>query len=130
MVSSVGRVCNVFNEMEKSTIKLLGDIRQIYTDYKSSFDSDDNSKHMGICEDVSPGACDFIFVLFLIEMSFFGLALFCVCIIPCFALCNQAVKEANKTPEEIEKQRASVQKIRDDARALVHHYDRVRDHHI
>ena len=86
---------------------------------------------MGICEDVSPGACDVIFVLFLIEMSVFGLVLACGCIIPCFALCNQAVKEANKTPEEIEKERASIQKVRDDARALVHHYDRVRqDHHI
>ena len=86
---------------------------------------------MGICEDVSPGACDVIFILFLIEMSVIGLALICVCIIPCFALCNQAVKEANKTPEEIEKERASVQKIRDDAHALVHKYQYLRpDHHI
>jgi uncharacterized membrane-anchored protein len=86
---------------------------------------------MGIWQDVSPGACDAIFILFLIEMSVIGLALVCICIIPCFALCNQAVKEANKTPEEIEKERASIQKIRDDAHGLVHHYDRVRPgHHV
>ena len=70
---------------------------------------------MGICEDVSPGTCDVIFIFFLIEVAVAGLGLICACVVPiCFALCTVA----SKTKEEIAEDEARREDLREKSRAV------------
>ena len=69
---------------------------------------------MGICEDVSPGTCDGVFIFFLVEMSILGFTLlFTYCLSPCYKIYSVVMDEANKTPEQTENENKERQKEQD-----------------
>jgi hypothetical protein len=55
---------------------------------------------MGICDNIHPGTCDVIFVLFMIELATVGLSCICLCAVGCISIYFASVDEVKPLKDD------------------------------